>query len=67
MSQAAARAMRILADCMDAEANEMPAGQGYATMTAMARAHRRAADLIEADAAPKDEKGATPESAAPTD
>lgn len=53
MSQAAARAMRLLADCMDAEAAEMPAGQGFATMTAMARAHRRCADQLEADLSPQ--------------
>lgn len=57
MSQAAARAMRILADCLDDEAADMPPGQGFATMSAMARAHRRCADRLETDA---DKKGATP-------
>jgi hypothetical protein len=47
MSKAAARAMRDLADCMDGEAADLPAGMAYATMTAMARAHRKAAERIE--------------------
>lgn len=47
MSRSAARAMRDLAECMDEEAEDMPAGQGFAVMKAMARAHRKAADRIE--------------------
>lgn len=47
MSRNAARAMRDLAECLDEEAAGMPAGMAWATMTAMARAHRKAAERIE--------------------
>lgn len=50
MSMAAAAAMRDLADCMDEEAEGLPAGMAFATMKAMARAHRKCADQIEARA-----------------
>lgn len=50
MSLAAAAAMRDLADCMDEEAEDLPAGMAFATMKAMARAHRKCADRIEARA-----------------
>lgn len=48
MSRNAARAMRDLADCMDEEAAEMPPGMAFSTLSAMARAHRKAAERIEA-------------------
>jgi hypothetical protein len=48
MSRNAARAMRDLADCLDAEAEDLPPGMAYATLSAMARAHRKAAERIEA-------------------
>lgn len=48
MSRNAARAMRDLADCLDAEAEEMPTGMAFATIAALARAHRAAADRIDA-------------------
>ncbi len=48
MSRAAAQAMRDLAECLDQEAEAMPAGTGFQIMGALARAHRAAADRIEA-------------------
>lgn len=39
--------MRDLADCLDEEADELPAGMAFATVKAMARAHRKAAERIE--------------------
>lgn len=50
MSLAAAKAMDDLADCLDEAAEEMPAGQGYAVMRGLARAHRAAAARIRARA-----------------
>jgi hypothetical protein len=53
MSRAAAAAMRDLADCLDeeAEGDNFPVGTGYQIMKGLARAHRAAADRIEARAA----------------
>jgi hypothetical protein len=48
MSRNAARAMRDLAECLEEEAADMPTGMAYATIAALARAHRKAADRIEA-------------------
>lgn len=48
MSLTAAKAMHILADCLEEEAKDMPAGQGFQMMAAMGRAHRKAAERIEA-------------------
>jgi hypothetical protein len=48
MSRNAARAMRDLAECLDEEAADLPAGMAFATLSAMARAHRKAAERIEA-------------------
>lgn len=56
MSRNAARAMNDLADALEEEAKGLPPGMAYATLQAMARAHRRAADRIEAWSA----DGATP-------
>ena len=50
MSLAAAQAMDDLADCLDEEAEDLPAGTAYATLAAMARAHRKAAERIRARA-----------------
>lgn len=47
MSLAAAQAMRDLAECLDEEAEALPAGMAFATLAAMARAHRKCADRIE--------------------
>lgn len=48
MSRNAARAMRDLAECLDEEAAELPAGMAFAAVSAMARAHHKAAARIEA-------------------
>jgi hypothetical protein len=48
MSLAAAKAMDDLADSIDEAAEDMPAGQGYAVMRALANAHRSAAAKIRA-------------------
>lgn len=50
MSLAAAKAMDDLADSIDEAAEDMPAGQGYAVMHALAIAHRSAAAKIRARA-----------------
>lgn len=50
MSQAAANAMRILAEEMERARDDMPPGQGHAMMTAQAKAHRATADRLEAAA-----------------
>lgn len=50
MSLAAAKAMDDLADSIDEAAEDMPAGQGYAVMRALATAHRSAAAKIRARA-----------------
>lgn len=47
MSKNAARAMRDLADCLQEEADRMPAGMAWAAVAAMSRAHRSAAERIE--------------------
>lgn len=51
MSEAAARAMDDLADCLHEEACALPPGMAFATLSAMARAHRAAAVKIRARAA----------------
>lgn len=48
MSRDAARAMRDLAECMDDEAEDLQPGDPHDIMRALARAHRRAAERIEA-------------------
>lgn len=48
MSEAAAKAMDDLADCLGEEAEALPAGMAFATLSAMARAHRKAAARIRA-------------------
>lgn len=48
MSRNAARAMRDLAECLDEEAADLPAGMAFAAVSAMARAHHKAAARIEA-------------------
>lgn len=48
MSRNAARAMRDLAECLDEEAAELPAGTAFATLSAIARARHKAAERIEA-------------------
>lgn len=52
MSAAAARAMRDLAACLREEAEALPPGMAFATLSAMARAHDKAADRIEAWSVP---------------
>jgi hypothetical protein len=52
MSLAAAQAMRDLADCLKEEAEALPPGMAFATLSAMERAHRKCADRIEARAKP---------------
>lgn len=48
MSREAARAMRDLAECFDEVAEEMPAGMAFACVQAMAQAHRKCAERLEA-------------------
>lgn len=50
MSLAAAQAMDDLAAALEHEAEEMPAGQGFQMISAMARAHRTTAAKIRARA-----------------
>lgn len=56
MSLAAARAMQMLADCMQEVADEMPPGQGFQTMKAMAEAHSRCAARLQDAAKEAEEK-----------